>query len=67
VEDFVNIDRINRDGKGQLPATCWNCKTHKMTWHKEFAGKPGPFVDGKKVSSHWLTAAVRAFFFARHA
>ncbi|GFH63471.1 MAG: ammonia-forming cytochrome c nitrite reductase large subunit, partial [Candidatus Desulfovibrio kirbyi] len=42
VEDFVNIDRINRygDGKGQLPATCWNCKTPKMmTWHKEFGDK----------------------------
>ncbi|MDR2573351.1 MAG: ammonia-forming cytochrome c nitrite reductase subunit c552 [Desulfovibrio sp.] len=42
VEDFVNIDRINRygDGKGQLPTTCWNCKTPKMmTWHKEYGDK----------------------------
>ncbi|MDR1659984.1 MAG: ammonia-forming cytochrome c nitrite reductase subunit c552 [Desulfovibrio sp.] len=43
VEDFVNIDRINRygaDGKGQLPTTCINCKTPKMmTWHKEFGDK----------------------------
>ncbi|MDR3363285.1 MAG: ammonia-forming cytochrome c nitrite reductase subunit c552 [Desulfovibrio sp.] len=42
VEDFVNIDRINRygDGKGQLPTTCWNCKTPKMmTWYKEFGDK----------------------------
>lgn len=32
VEDFTNIDRINRYAeKGGLPATCWNCKTPKMT------------------------------------
>ncbi|MEG2171670.1 MAG: ammonia-forming cytochrome c nitrite reductase subunit c552 [Desulfovibrionaceae bacterium] len=31
VQDFVNIDRINRYAeKGGLPATCWNCKTPKM-------------------------------------
>lgn len=38
VEDFVNIDRINRYGeKGILPATCWNCKTPKMTtWIKQY-------------------------------
>ena len=33
VEDFVNIDRLNRfgaDGKGNMPATCWNCKTPRM-------------------------------------
>lgn len=38
VEDFVNIDRINRyDEKGGLPATCWNCKTPvlPLKWHKE--------------------------------
>ena len=32
VEDFTNIDRISRYAeKGGLPATCWNCKTPKMT------------------------------------
>lgn len=40
IEDFVNIDRINRfaaDGKGGLPATCWNCKTPKMMeWVKQY-------------------------------
>ena len=38
IEDFVHIDRINRyDEKGGLPATCWNCKTAKVTvWQKEF-------------------------------
>ena len=38
IEDFVNIDRINRYGeKGVLPATCWNCKTPKMmTWIKQY-------------------------------
>lgn len=33
VEDFVNIDRLDSysaDGKGHMPATCWNCKTPKM-------------------------------------
>jgi nitrite reductase (cytochrome c-552) len=43
VEDFVNIDRINRygaDGKALMPTTCWNCKTPKMlTWHKEYGDK----------------------------
>lgn len=41
VEDFVNIDRINRYGeKGILPATCWNCKTPKMAnWVKEYGDK----------------------------
>ena len=38
VEDFVNIDRINRYAeKGGLPATCWNCKTPKMMeWVKQY-------------------------------
>ena len=40
IEDFLNIDRINRfaaDGKGGLPATCWNCKTPKMMeWVKQY-------------------------------
>ena len=38
VSDFVNIDRINRYAeKGTLPATCWNCKTPKMSnWVKEY-------------------------------
>ncbi len=38
VEDFVNIDRINRYAeKGGLPSTCWNCKTPKlMEWVKEY-------------------------------
>jgi nitrite reductase (cytochrome c-552) len=37
LEDFLNIDRINRySEKGGLPKTCWNCKTPKMIgWHKE--------------------------------
>lgn len=38
VEDFVNIDRINRYAeKGGLPATCWNCKTPNIVlkWHKK--------------------------------
>ncbi|MBQ7456571.1 MAG: ammonia-forming cytochrome c nitrite reductase subunit c552 [Desulfovibrio sp.] len=33
VEDFVNIDRLDSfspDGKGHMPATCWNCKTPRM-------------------------------------
>lgn len=33
VEDFVNIDRLDAfssDGKGHMPATCWNCKTPRM-------------------------------------
>lgn len=40
LEDFVHIDRLNRwgaDGKGNMPATCWNCKTPKMmTWIKQY-------------------------------
>ena len=38
VEDFVNIDRINRYAEnGVLPATCWNCKTPKMIeWVKQY-------------------------------
>lgn len=40
VEDFVHIDRLNRwgaDGKGKMPATCWNCKTPKMmNWIKQY-------------------------------
>lgn len=41
VEDFVNIDRINRYAeKGGLPATCWNCKTPKMMeWVKQYGDK----------------------------
>ncbi len=37
VEDFLEIDRINRYGeKGDLPGTCWNCKTPKMMeWTRE--------------------------------
>ena len=61
IEDFVNIDRINRfaaDGKGNLPATCWNCKTPKMMeWVKQYGDsfwtkdvnefRPKDKVDGK--------------------
>lgn len=38
LNDFINIDRINRyEKKGILPATCWNCKTPKMVnWIKEY-------------------------------
>lgn len=41
IEDFVNIDRINRYAeKGNMPATCWNCKTPKMmTWIREYGDK----------------------------
>ncbi len=41
INDFVNIDRINRYGeKGLLPATCWNCKTPKMMdWIREYGDK----------------------------
>ena len=43
VEDFVHIDRINRykaDGKGDMPATCWNCKTPKMEqWVAQYGDK----------------------------
>lgn len=43
IEDFVHIDRINRyspDGAGNMPATCWNCKTPKMmTWIAEHGDK----------------------------
>jgi len=37
VEDFLEIDRINRYGeKGNLPNTCWNCKGPKMLeWTRE--------------------------------
>ena len=33
LEDLVHIDRINRydpNGLGNLPSTCWNCKTPKI-------------------------------------
>ena len=40
LEDLVEIDRFNRfspDGKGNLPATCWNCKTPRMMkWVEEY-------------------------------
>ncbi len=38
LNDFINIDRINRYGeKGILPATCWNCKTPKMVnWINQY-------------------------------
>ncbi len=38
LEDFVEIDRINRySEKGGLPATCWNCKTPQMVaWVEEY-------------------------------
>src|SRR5574344_554344 len=43
VEDFVHIDRINRykaDGKGDMPATCWNCKTPTMEqWVAKYGDK----------------------------
>ena len=43
IEDIVNIDRHDRfsaDGKGHMPATCWNCKTpHMMNWIKEYGDK----------------------------
>lgn len=41
INDFVNIDRINRYAeKGGMPATCWNCKTPKMMdWIKEYGDK----------------------------
>lgn len=50
VEDFVNIDRINRyspDGKGNMPATCWNCKTPKMM---EWIAKDGDAFWAKDVN-----------------
>lgn len=38
VHDILEIDRINRyspDGKGNMPATCWNCKTPAISqWVK---------------------------------
>ncbi len=61
IDDFVNIDRINRygaDGKGNMPATCWNCKTPKMM---EWVGKYGDkfwsmdvneFRGKDKISAH---------------
>lgn len=41
IEDFLEIDRINRyDEKGGLPATCWTCKTPKVNeWVKEYGDK----------------------------
>ncbi len=48
VEDFLHIDRINRySEKGGLPATCWNCKTPKMT---EWVGKYGDEFWAKDVN-----------------
>jgi len=48
VKDFVHIDRINRYAeKGGLPATCWNCKTAKMT---EWVGKYGDEFWSKDVN-----------------
>ncbi|MFH1915510.1 MAG: ammonia-forming cytochrome c nitrite reductase subunit c552 [Pseudomonadota bacterium] len=39
IKDILHIDRIDRyNEKGGLPATCWNCKTPKMT---EFVGEYG--------------------------
>ncbi len=41
LEDVAYIDRINRykvDGKGDLPGTCWNCKTPKI---EEFVAEYG--------------------------
>ncbi len=37
IEDFLEIDRINRYGeKGGLPNTCWNCKGPKVSeWAKD--------------------------------
>lgn len=41
IDDFVNIDRINRYAeKGSMPATCWNCKTPRMmNWIAEYGDK----------------------------
>ena len=43
VHDILEIDRINRyhpEGKGNLPTTCWNCKTPNITqWVKEGGDK----------------------------
>jgi nitrite reductase (cytochrome c-552) len=41
IEDIMNTDRTNRySDKAGLPATCWNCKTTKMSdWHKEYGDK----------------------------
>ena len=40
VKDQLDIDRINRyapDGKGNMPATCWNCKTPRMVqWVRQY-------------------------------
>lgn len=48
VEDFLNIDRINRySEKGGMPATCWNCKTAKMM---EWVGKYGDEFWSKDVN-----------------
>ena len=60
VEDFVNIDRIDAydpKGKGNMPATCWNCKTPKMmTWIKTYgndfwAKDVNEFRDKKAISN----------------
>ena len=43
VHDILEIDRINRynpEGKGNMPTTCWNCKTPNITqWVKEGGDK----------------------------
>lgn len=41
LEDFVNIDRLNRFTEGgDLPTTCWNCKTPKMMeWVAQYGDK----------------------------
>ncbi len=50
VEDFVNIDRINRYAEnGGLPATCWNCKTAKMN---EWLAKDGDAFWSKNVNDY---------------
>ena len=48
VADFLHIDRIKRYAeKGGLPATCWNCKTPKMS---EWVAKDGDQFWGKDVN-----------------
>ncbi|MGN1038543.1 MAG: ammonia-forming cytochrome c nitrite reductase subunit c552 [Mailhella sp.] len=40
--DQMEIDRINRygDGKANMPATCWNCKTPNMVqWVEQYGDK----------------------------
>ena len=41
IDDIMNTDRTNRySDKAGLPATCWNCKTTKMSgWHREYGDK----------------------------